>query len=72
MDTREYNFTFILEPEFPINSYILASESLRIANQYQMKKISFAKDITENELRKENFIHSFLSSIRQKMLSKRK
>ena len=38
----------------------------------QMKKISFAKDITENELRKENFIRSFLSSVRQKMLSKRK
>ena len=37
-----------------------------------MNKISFAKDITENELRKENFIHSFLSSVRQKMLSKRK
>ena len=37
-----------------------------------MKKISFAKDITENELRKENFIYSFLSRVRQKMLSKRK
>ena len=35
-----------------------------------MKKISFAKDITENELRKENFIYSFLSSVRQKMLTK--
>ena len=37
-----------------------------------MNKISFAKDITENELRKENFIYSFLSSIRQKMETKRK
>ena len=37
-----------------------------------MNKISFAKDITENEIRKENFIYSFLSSVRQKMLSKRK
>ena len=36
----------------------------------KMNKISFAKDITENELRKENFIYSFLSSVRQKMLSK--
>ena len=35
-----------------------------------MNKISFAKDITENELRKENFIYSFLSSVRQKMLTK--
>ena len=32
-----------------------------------MKKISFAKDQTENEIRKENFIYSFLSSIRQKI-----
>ena len=37
-----------------------------------MKKISFAKDITENELRKENFIYSFLNSVRQKMLTRRK
>ena len=37
-----------------------------------MKRINFAKNITENELRKENFIYSFLSSIRQKMQSKRK
>ena len=38
----------------------------------KMKKINFAKNITENELRKENFIEGFLSSVRQKMLSKRK
>ena len=37
-----------------------------------MNKIAFAKDITVNEIRKENFIHSFLSSVRQKMLTKRK
>ena len=37
-----------------------------------MKKLTFAKNITENEIRKENFIYSFLSSIRQKMQSKRK
>ena len=37
-----------------------------------MNKIRFAKNVTENEIRKENFINSFLSSIRQKMLSKRK
>ena len=41
-------------------------------NKEDMNKISFAKDITENEIRKENFIYSFLSSIRQKMLTKRK
>ena len=38
----------------------------------KMTNISFAKDITENELKKENFIVGFLSSIRQKMESQRK
>ena len=38
----------------------------------EMNEIKFAKSETANELRKENFIYSFLSSIRQKMLSKRK
>ena len=38
----------------------------------KMQKLAFTKDITENELRKENFIYSFLSSIRQKMQTKRK
>ena len=37
-----------------------------------MKQINFAKAITENDTRKENFIYSFLSSIRQKMESKKK
>ena len=37
-----------------------------------MKKLTFAKNITENEIRRENFIYSFLSSIRQKMDTKRK
>ena len=37
-----------------------------------MKKINFAKNITENEIKKENFIYSFLSSVRSKMESKRK
>jgi len=37
-----------------------------------MKQINFAKAITENDVRKENFIYSFLSSIRQKMESRRK
>ena len=36
-------------------------------NKKKMKKISFAKDVTENEIRKENFIEGFLSSVRQKM-----
>ena len=41
-------------------------------NKDQMNKLSFAKEVTENEIRKENFIESFLSSVRQKMLSRRK
>ena len=38
----------------------------------KMKNVNFAKNITENNIHKQNFIYSFLSSIRQKMLSKRK
>lgn len=41
-------------------------------NMDKMNQISFAKNVTENEIKKENFIESFLSSVRQKMLSKRK
>ena len=38
----------------------------------KMKKVTFAKSVTENEIRKENFVVGFLSSIRQKMESRRK
>ena len=41
-------------------------------NKDKMKRLTFTKKITENEIRKENFIYSFLSSIRQKMQTKRK
>ena len=41
-------------------------------NKENMNEIAFAKNVTINEIRKENFIHSFLSSVRQKMLTKRK
>ena len=41
-------------------------------NKDKMKRLTFTKDITTNEIRKENFIYSFLSSVRQKMLTKRK
>jgi len=41
-------------------------------NKEKMNNITFTKDITENELRRENFIVGFLSSVRQKMLTKRK
>ena len=41
-------------------------------NKEKMNNIKFAKNITDNEVRRENFIFSFLSSVRQKMLIKRK
>ena len=41
-------------------------------NKKKMKKISFAKNVTENEIRKENFIQGFLSSVRQKMEQRKK
>ena len=41
-------------------------------NKEKMKNIKFAKNVTENTIRKENFIYSFLSSIRKKMETKRK
>jgi len=61
------NNTLVLE----FNKYgILVTK--KFYNKNDMKKISFAKKITENEIRKENFIYSFLSSVRQKMQTKRK
>ena len=36
-----------------------------------MNQVNFVKAITENEIRKENFIYSFLSSIRSKMETKK-
>ena len=41
-------------------------------NKKKMHEIKFAKDVTENEIRKENFIYGFLSSIRQKMKTRQK
>ena len=38
----------------------------------KMNKIKFVKKITENDLKRENFIYSFLTSVRQKMQSRRK
>ena len=39
-------------------------------NKDNMKRLTFTKKITENDIRKENFIYSFLSSVRQKMQTK--
>jgi len=41
-------------------------------NKDNMNKLTFSSAVTDNEIRKENFIYSFLSSVRQKMLTKRK
>ena len=41
-------------------------------NKNNMKKLTFAKSITENEIRRENFIQGFLSSVRQKMQQRKK
>ena len=41
-------------------------------NKDNMEDVKFAKTITVNELKKENFIYSFLSSIRTKMETKKK
>ena len=41
-------------------------------NKDSMKNLTFAKEVTENKIKKENFIYGFLSSVRQKMLTKKK
>ena len=41
-------------------------------NKKNMNQINFSKNVTTNEIRRENFIYSFLSSVRQKMLIKRR
>ena len=41
-------------------------------NIHDMKEITFVKNITENEIRNENFIYSFLSSVRTKMQQQKK
>ena len=43
-----------------------------LSTMEDMKKLTFAKNITENEIRKENFVYSFLSSVRQKMQAQKK
>ena len=61
------NNTLVLE----FDKYGILKEK-KFYDKNNMKQIAFAKDVTENEIRKENFIYSFLSSVRQKMLTKRK
>ena len=41
-------------------------------NKEKMNKLTFTKETTVNEIKKENFIYSFLSSVRQKMNQQKK
>tara|TARA_Y100001960_G_scaffold187615_1_gene196732 strand:+ start:326 stop:805 length:480 start_codon:yes stop_codon:yes gene_type:complete len=59
----------VLVLEFNKYGVLKKKEFYNIEN---MKKLSFAEEITENEIRKENFVYSFLSSVRQKMQQKKK
>ena len=43
----------------------------KFLNQDDLNKLSFSKDITDNDLAKKSFIESFLSSIKTKMYSNR-
>jgi outer membrane protein assembly factor BamE (lipoprotein component of BamABCDE complex) len=61
------NNTLILE----FNNYGILSNK-RFYNINDMNKVEFAEDITENEIKKQNFIRSFLSSVKSKMENKRK
>ena len=50
----------------------LTKEQKEFFDKENMKKVNFAKAITKNDVKKENFVYGFLSSIRQKMEAKKK
>ena len=52
------------------NQYGILEEKI-LYNKKDMNKYKFAEAVTENEIRKGNFIESFISSIRAKMYSNR-
>jgi len=53
------------------NKYGILTDK-KLSTIENMQELAFAEDITENEIRKENFIYSFLSSVRQKTQQQRK
>ena len=56
-----------------IKKGVFSGETLKdLFNKDDMNNLNFAKAKTENEVKRENFIVGFLSSIRQKMEAKRK
>ena len=59
----------VLILEFNDMGVLISKEFL---DKDKMNNLQFSKKITENELKKENFVYSFLSSIRQKMSLKKK
>ena len=61
------NNVLILE----FNKYGILSKKV-LYDKDDMNNIDFAKEITENDIKKENFIYSFLSSIRRKMQTGKK
>ena len=56
MNIKSIKFAFLLTDEFPVNSFILAQESLRIINQYKLDEIFKYKIISEdgNRVRSSN------------------
>ena len=64
---RKKNNVLILE----FNKYGILTKK-EFFDKENMKKVNFAKAITKNDVKKENFVYGFLSSIRQKMEAKRK
>ena len=61
------NNTLVLE----FNNYGILNNK-KFYNVNDMNKVEFAEAITENEIKKQNFIRSFLSSVRSKMENKRR
>ena len=52
------------------NKYGVLNEK-QFLNKDDIKKLSFSKEITENNLTKKSFVQSFLSSIKSKMYGNR-
>ena len=52
------------------NKYGIINQK-KFLDQSDLNKLSFSKDITDNDLSKRSFVESFLSSIKSKMYSNR-
>ena len=56
--------------ELKFNKYGVLSGK-KILNKKNMQEVKYAKNTTENNIRKKSFVGKFLSSVRQKMQGKR-